>query len=93
MPEELLILKFDTVQEAVEFAKEIDPKSIAYEVMFDIDQDNEVWLLVLGICDICNQKDMFFIPAIAFEDGIEGCECINCGNKSVYPKEGSFSNA
>lgn len=91
MPEKLAILEFNTTQEAIDFAKEINPESDSYLSLLDI-APNEFWLFVLGICDICSYKDMFFISAIFYENGIEGCECINCGNKSVYPKEGTFED-
>ena len=45
------------------------------------------WFCVIGVCDICSEEDMFFIPAEAYDKGIVGCECAVCGNQSVFPKE------
>ena len=79
--------RFETVAEAVSFAKEINPESELYKDLYDIDS-NDVWLVVIGICDICQLEQVFFIPSIVFKDGIKGSECSKCGNMSVYPKEG-----
>lgn len=92
MSEKLCILEFNTAQEAVNFAKEINPESDLYLSIYDI-APNEAWLFILGLCDICKAKDCFFIPASAMEDEIFGCECKNCGNMSVYPQEGSWDDA
>lgn len=91
MPNKLWILEFDTAKEAADFAREIEPSSDLYLSIYDI-APNESWLFVLGICDICKTKDCFFTPAINYENGICGEECSNCGNMSLYPKEGNFEN-
>lgn len=91
MAEQLLILEFNSVEEAIEFAKEINPESIIYKTMLDED-DVEDWIFVLAVCDICGAKDCFFAPAGIYDDGITGCECFNCGNMSIYPKEGSWED-
>lgn len=91
MPEQLCILEFDTVDEAVSFAKEIDPESNFYEDLYSI-APNETWLFVLAVCDICKRNSIFFAPAEIYEDGISAVECKECGNMSVYPKEGSFED-
>lgn len=92
--QELAILEFDTVEEAVEFAKEINPKSTTCKIMLDenLYPANTSWMFVLGICDICGSKDCFFAPATNYDDGISGEECSNCSNMSLYPKEGSFED-
>jgi len=92
MSKELCVLEFDSVDEAFNFAKEINPKSTIYTEMYNESPDG-AWLFVLGLCDICNAKQIFFIPSCAFENGIKGSECSECGNMSVYPKEGSFEDA
>lgn len=93
MGEKLYILEFNTVDEAVNFAKETFPKSIVYETMHEENKCNEAWICVLAVCDICKYKSVFFAPAEIYEDGISGVECSECGNMSVYPKEGSFEDA
>jgi len=99
MPEEyachskLYILKFDGIEDAVDFAKETFPESKVYETMYDENENNEAWICVLAICDICNHNSIFFAPAEIYNEEIIGVECSNCGNMSVYPKEGSFEDA
>ena len=82
-----LILKFENVDEAVCFAHEMWPDSTAYELMYEENQEDEAWICVLAICDICKQKSTFFASAKIYDDEVIGCECSNCGNKSVYPQE------
>ena len=91
MFENLLILEFDTTKEAANFVKSIYPESKGYLVIYDI-APYEAWLCVKGVCDICNYEQIFFIPAVAYEDGIKGTECNECGNMSVYPKEGNWND-
>lgn len=92
MSEKLCILNFNTVEEAVEFAKEINPESTAYETMLDENRGDEDWLCVLAVCDICNRQSIFFASAEIYEDEITAVECKECGNMSVYPKEGNFED-
>lgn len=87
-----LILKFENVDEAVCFAHEMWPDSMAYELMYEDNQDEEAWICVLAICDVCKRESIFFAPAEVYDDSIIGCECSDCGNKSVYPQEGSFED-
>lgn len=91
MTNELLILEFETADKCLKFIRDIDPNFEGQEVIYEI-APNDAWLFISGICDICNSKQMFFIPAIAFEDGIIGTECSECGNMSVYPKEGNWND-
>ena len=87
MPE-LCIIRFETVDEAFSYAQETlcFTTNAAYEAMMEV-APNNAWLCVLGLCDICSSKQIFFIVEDAFEDDIVGCECANCGNMSVYPVE------
>ena len=92
MAEQLSILKFENADEAVMFAKEIQVKNDAWKDIYEANEGDEEWVCVLGACDICSRKNMFFAPAEIYSDGISGVECRECGNMSVYPKEGSWEN-
>lgn len=90
MSEELAIIEFENGQEAIEFSNEMWPNLNLPERVIDNSYDlrsDQEWLFVIGLCDICSNIQMFFIPAIVFEDGITACECDDCGNMSVYPEE------
>lgn len=91
--EELFILRFENVEEAIKFAKEIQPRTLVWKDIRFENKDNEPWICVLAICDICNHKSIFFAPAEIYNEEIIGSECSECGNKSVYPEEGSFEDA
>jgi len=90
--ENLLILEFDTTKEAADFLKSIDPESNSYLNLYDIEPYGR-WLFIKGVCDICGEEQIFFIPASAYEEAMVGSECSNCGNMSVFPEEGDWSNA
>ena len=98
MPEEYAcskeeyILRFNNVEEAICFVKEIRPDSTAWKEMLLENEGEETWICVLAICDICMRHSMFFAPSCIYDGGIAGVECSECGNMSVYPKEGSFED-
>lgn len=87
MSEKLYIVDFETVESAIDFAKELNPKSTAWELVYEENEGDEPWICVLGKCDICGYTIIFFAPAIIYEDGISGVECSECGNMSIYPTE------
>lgn len=93
MPKELCIVRFNNADEAVAFAKDLEVKNEAWKDIYEANVGEEAWICVLAVCDICKRQSVFFAPAEIYEDGISGCECGKCGNKSVYPKEGSFEDA
>ena len=86
------ILWFENADEAIAFAKDTFPESIAYKSILEENEDDEAWICVLGFCDICSHKSIFFAPAEIYDKEISGTECSRCGNMSVYPQEGSFEN-
>lgn len=94
MPEsQLYIIDFQDVDEAVDFAKETFPDSMAYKTMLEENEDGEAWVCVIGVCDICERESVFFAPACIYDEEIIPVECSDCGNKSVYPmemKEGDY---
>lgn len=81
------IINLRDVDDAKDLALQINPNSIAYKEMYKINEGNEPWICVLGRCDICSYKEIFFAPAIIYQDDIAGVECGDCGNMSVYPQE------
>ena len=91
MPKEWII-EFENADEAVAFAKDIQVKNYAWKEIYEENEDNEAWICVLAVCDICKRQSVFFAPAEIYEDGISGVECSGCRNMSVYPKEGSFED-
>jgi len=87
--DELMIAYFDNAKEAFETAKLINTNNVSIE-MFN-EAPNSPWMFVVGICDICKDMQVFFAQEELYADGIIGCECTNCGNKCLYPKEGRFN--
>lgn len=92
MPEKLYIIDFETVETAVDFAKENWPESMAWEEMYAENEGNEAWVCVIGVCDICKWKNVFFAPACIYDSGVSGVECPECENMSVYPVEEEIDN-
>ena len=89
------ILWFENADEAVTFAKELEVKNILCIEgdIYEENKGNEAWICVLAICDICKRQSIFFASTEIYENGISGIECRECGNMSVFPKEGSFEDA
>lgn len=90
---ESYIIEFQDVDEAIAFAEGQwpDQKLDAIESMLMIQaeelEEGDAWLCMIGVCDICGEEEVNFLPAVVFEDEITGIECFNCGNMSLYPKE------
>jgi len=85
------IIEFPTAQAASHFAEELGLDSEFCLVFYDI-APYEAWLLVFGQCDICGVEQRSFIPARAYENGVIGCECSECGSMAIYPKEGNLED-
>ena len=87
----LCITRFQNVDKMINFAETFFPKDIkAIDSMRKIDvelNENKKWLCMIGVCDICGEEGINFMPACIFDNGISGVECPNCRNMSVYPKE------
>jgi hypothetical protein len=84
---DLAIVEFIDADDAVKFAKEQWPDRDNWKQILSERQGNEPWIIVCGLCDICNNEMMFFAPAEIYKDDIGGVECSVCNNMSVYPKE------
>ena len=93
MAEELFIIDLRDVEDAKDLALEINPNSTLIDEMGRTNEGNEPWICVIGKCDICGYKMVFFAPATIYEDGISGVECGGCENMSVYPTERNDEDA
>lgn len=93
MDKELYITDFQNVDEAITFAKKywFNQDLAAIKEMQAIQaeklEEGAGWSCMIGICDICREGQVTFLPTCIFEDEITGVECFNCKNMSVYPKE------
>jgi len=92
MERPVYISEFQTVEDAIRFAKTYWPNqdsdfiALMLEINTELDED-KTWLIVIGICDICGAEEITFVPTCIYENGIVGIECFNCGNMSIFPKE------
>ena len=84
------MVEFKSVEEAIRFISDYwagfeEAPEIMREVDTELDKDKR-WLFIMGRCNICGYECQTFIPACAFEDGVTGMECDDCGLMSVYPR-------
>lgn len=93
MDKALYITDFRNVEEAIAFARRFWPnqdleaiKSMQ-AIQTEFLKEGAGWSCMIGVCDICREEQITFMPTCRLQDDITGIECANCGNMSVYPKE------